>query len=109
MIRLKELREAKHMSQQAVADVFHVTQQTIFKYEHALAEPDLDVILHMADFFGTSVDYLIGKTDDPKPCSYVVNVSDNPELFAFIELYNFSNSATQKRLLTYIQKISNLI
>ena len=53
------------MSQQAVADVFHVTQQTIFKYEHALAEPDLDVILHMADFFGTSVDYLIGNTDDP--------------------------------------------
>ena len=42
MIRLKELREAKHMSQQAVADVFHVTQQTIFKYEHALAEPYLD-------------------------------------------------------------------
>ena len=65
MIRLKELREAKHMSQQAVADVFHVTQQTIFKYEHALAEPDLDVILHMADFFGTSVDYLIGYTDVP--------------------------------------------
>ena len=27
MIRLKELREAKHMSQQAVADVFHVTRQ----------------------------------------------------------------------------------
>ena len=48
MVRLKELRESKHMSQQAVADVFHVTQQTIFKYEHALAEPDLDVILHMA-------------------------------------------------------------
>ena len=62
MVRLKELRESKHMSQQAVADV---TQQTIFKYEHALAEPDLDVILHMADFFDTSVDYLIGYTDVP--------------------------------------------
>ena len=65
MVRLIELRESKHMSQQAVAEVFHVTQQTIFKYEHALAEPDLDVILHMADFFDTSVDYLIGYTDVP--------------------------------------------
>ena len=65
MIRLKELREAKHMSQQAVADVFHVTQQTIFKYEHALAEPDLDVILHMADFFDICVFYLFVFTDVP--------------------------------------------
>lgn len=65
MKRLKELREAKNMSQQAVADIFHVTQQTIYKYEHGLAEPDLDVILHMADFFDTSVDYLIGYTDIP--------------------------------------------
>lgn len=63
MKRLKELRESKQMSQQALADILHVTQQTIYKYEHELAEPDLDVILHLADFFDTSVDYLIGYTD----------------------------------------------
>lgn len=65
MILLKKLREAKNMSQQALADVFHVTQQSVYKYEHGLAEPDLDVILHMADFFDTSVDCLIGYTDIP--------------------------------------------
>ncbi len=51
------------MSQQALAEVVHVTQQSIHKYEHELAEPDLDVILHLADFFDTSVDYLLGYTD----------------------------------------------
>ncbi|MBO5525013.1 MAG: helix-turn-helix transcriptional regulator [Roseburia sp.] len=65
MKRLKELRESKNMSQQTLADIFHVTQQSIYKYEHGLAEPDLDVILHMADFFDTSVDYLIGYTNTP--------------------------------------------
>lgn len=51
------------MSPQALAEVVHVTQQSIHKYEHELAEPDLDVILHLADFFDTSVDYLLGYTD----------------------------------------------
>lgn len=63
MKRLKELREQKNMSQQALAEIVHVTQQSIHKYEHELAEPDLDVILHLADFFDTSVDYLLGYTD----------------------------------------------
>ncbi|MGN0140858.1 MAG: helix-turn-helix domain-containing protein [Roseburia sp.] len=65
MKRLKELREAKHLSQQALADIFHVTQQSIYKYEHEIAEPDLDVIIRMADFFNVSVDYLIGYSDIP--------------------------------------------
>lgn len=49
MVRLKELRESKHMSQQAVADAPMSHNQTIFKYKSMLAEPDLDIILHTAD------------------------------------------------------------
>lgn len=65
MKRLKELRKAKGVSQQELADAIHVTQQSIFKYEHNLAHPDIDLIIACADFFDTSVDYLIGFSNVP--------------------------------------------
>lgn len=65
MKRLRELREQKHMSQQALAEVLHVTQQSVYKYEHNLAVPDLDILIHIADFFHTSIDYLVEATDNP--------------------------------------------
>lgn len=65
MKRLKELRTAKGISQQELADVIHVTQQSVFKYEHDMAEPDLDLVIACARYFDTSVDYLIGYSDIP--------------------------------------------
>ena len=66
MLRLKELRHAKGISQQDLADVLHVTQQSIYKYEAEKAEPDLDVIIGIAKYFDVSVDYLLERTENPK-------------------------------------------
>lgn len=65
MIRIKELRNQMNISQQTLADALHVTQQSIYKYEHGLAEPDLGILIECAKYFNTSVDYLIGATDNP--------------------------------------------
>ena len=107
--RLICCRKKLGMSKQTAAKKMQLSQPAYLRYESGERTPSIHVIRYMANILNTSADYLIGKTDDPKPYSYVVNVSDNPELFAFIELYNSSDSATQKRLLTYMQKISNLI
>ena len=69
MKRIKELRTKNHLSQQALADVLHVTQQSIHKYEHDLAVPELDILIHMANYFDTSIDYLVEITDNPAHCS----------------------------------------
>lgn len=65
MTRLKKLRESRGLSQQAVADRFSLSQQSVYKYEHGLSEPDISMLKDMADFFNVSVDYLIGYTDIP--------------------------------------------
>lgn len=65
MKRLKELRESKNFTQQVLADMLHVTQQSIYKYEHGLSEPDLEILQNMAALFDTSIDYLVGATDIP--------------------------------------------
>ena len=60
MKNLKALREEKGLSQQKLASYFNLSQQSIYKYENNLAEPDLSTLQAFADFFEVSVDYLIG-------------------------------------------------
>lgn len=59
---LKRLRENKKMSQQKLASIINVSQQSIYKYENSLAEPDFGTLIELANYFNTSVDYLIGNT-----------------------------------------------
>ena len=69
MIRLKTLRNEKHLSQKKLAEQLGVSQQAICKYEKGLAEPDISMLKRISDLFGVSVDYLIGQTDNP----YIAN------------------------------------
>ncbi|MDL2301877.1 helix-turn-helix domain-containing protein [Lachnospiraceae bacterium OttesenSCG-928-D06] len=64
MKNLKELRKQAGLSQQALAEHFNLTQQSIYKYENGLAEPDIDTLKSFSHFFCTSIDYLVGATDD---------------------------------------------
>lgn len=60
---LKKMRMKKGISQQQLADVIGVSQQSINKYENHMVEPDINTLMALADYFNTSVDYLIGHTD----------------------------------------------
>lgn len=57
---LRTLREERGLSQQKLADKFCLSQQSIYKYENGLAEPDFATLKQFASFFNTSIDYLIG-------------------------------------------------
>lgn len=57
---LKKLREEKGITQKQLADVISVSQQSINKYENHNIEPDIATLIRMADYFNTSVDYIIG-------------------------------------------------
>ncbi len=64
MVRnLKMLRNKKGISQQKLADTIGVTQQTINRYENNDTEPDIDTLIKFAEYFETSVDFLIGYTE----------------------------------------------
>lgn len=61
---LKLLRQNYKISQQQLADVIGVSQQSINKYENHNIEPDIETLMKMADYFCVSVDYLIGHSDE---------------------------------------------
>lgn len=60
---LKQLRSEKGISQNKLAESIGTSQQSINKYENHNIEPDINTLTALADFFNTSVDYLIGYSD----------------------------------------------
>lgn len=60
---LKLLRKESGISQQKLADAIGMSQQSINQYENHDTEPDIMTLRKLADYFETSVDYLIGHTD----------------------------------------------
>lgn len=65
--RLKELREHRKLTQADVAKALGIDRTTYGKYETGDSSPHYEKLIQLADFFGVSVDYLIGKTDIPTP------------------------------------------
>jgi transcriptional regulator with XRE-family HTH domain len=78
MNNLKTLRLAKGLSQQSLADKLDVSQQSIYKYENQITEPNIDMLKAIADFFDVSVDYLIGYSS----CAHKVEAVQETELNA---------------------------
>lgn len=62
---LKNLRKQNNISQSKLASVIGVTDRTCRKYESSEIEPTLSVLMAIADFFDVSLDYLVGRSDDP--------------------------------------------
>ena len=62
MKNLKSLRTEAGVSQSKLAESVGSTQQAIHRYEHEDYEPDIMTMIQIANFFNTSVDYLVGNT-----------------------------------------------
>ena len=59
MDKLVQLRHEYNMSQAALAEKCHLSQQAIWKYENHISEPDIETLKRLADIFHTSIDYLV--------------------------------------------------
>lgn len=64
-MRLKELRKKKGISQLRLATDLNTTQNTISRYETGERQPGIDELIKIADYFNVSVDYLVGRTENP--------------------------------------------
>lgn len=66
VFRLKELREARHLSQLRLATELNLTQNSISRYENMEREADYETLIRIADYFHVSLDYLLGRSDEPR-------------------------------------------
>lgn len=66
-LRIRDLREDSDQTQQRIADYLQCDQSLYSKYERGEREVPLHIMIKLADLYQTSLDYLIGRTDDPTP------------------------------------------
>lgn len=65
MLNLKKLRDDNKISQDRLSKSLGVSRSTIAMWETNGSQPDNDMLQRLADFFNVSVDYILGRTDEP--------------------------------------------
>lgn len=61
--RLRDMREDKDLRQREIAEILNVSQTTYSRYESGELEIPSAALIKLADFYGVSVDYILGRTD----------------------------------------------
>lgn len=66
-VRLKDLREDSDITQAVLANYLHIKQNTYSQYENGQRQIPLELLIRLAVFYDTSIDYIVGLTDERKP------------------------------------------
>ncbi len=65
--RIKDLREDNDVKQRNIAEMLNIHQTTYSDYELGNLNIPVSVLCRLADFYDTSIDYLVGRTNEKKP------------------------------------------
>lgn len=66
-LRIRDIREDRDLTQKDIAEVLNCKQQTYSRYETGEITIDIYRLETLSNYYGTSVDYLLGLTDEIKP------------------------------------------
>ena len=64
--RIRDLREDRDLKQRQIADFLNCSQQVYSNYELGQRDVPTDILIRLSDFYGVSVDYLLGLTANPR-------------------------------------------
>lgn len=64
--RIRELREDHDLTQRQVAAMLNMPQPQYFRYEQGYRDIPTDILIALADYYHTSTDYILERTNNPK-------------------------------------------
>ena len=64
--RIRTLRSEQNITQDALGKIVGVKRYSVYGYEKGNHFPEVPVLIALADYFGVSIDYLLGRTDNPE-------------------------------------------
>ena len=107
--RLSELRTKKGYSMRQAAKLMGLPYTTYVNYEKGDRDPNSEMLVFLADFYGVTVDYLIGKEEAPAEGDELEQLLDSlrsrPEMRM---LFNLANNATKEDVLRAVKIIEAL-
>lgn len=105
--RIKKARESLGITMAEASRRLKLSKIGYCRYEYGERTPSVQTLNLIAQCFGTSVDYLTGKTDDAGSDHLVISKKDEPELFSLVEECRKSDRVMISRLLDYQKKIAD--
>lgn len=63
--RLKQLRQSRDLTQKQIAELLDIAERNYRRYEAGEVNPVASNLIMLADYFDVSIDYLLGRTDNP--------------------------------------------
>lgn len=108
MIKLRELRESREITQLELANALNISPSTIGMYEQGRRSPDPETLSMLADYFKVSIDHLLGRDEtdthyyDPEVAEMINAAHKDPDLRV---LFNASKKLTKEELQAVLSMI----
>mgnify|MGYP004668547351 CR=1 FL=1 len=102
-VRIKELREAAHMTQVRLSIELEVSQETISAYESGKHYPSVASLLKLSEIFSASCDYILGLSDIRCPAA---SDSLSPEDTRLLAGFHALDAHKKELLLSYLEGLS---
>ena len=65
--RIEDLRIDSDLTQKQISEVLHISQRSYSHYETGTRGIPVDILIKLADYYDTTIDYLVGRTDRNTP------------------------------------------
>ena len=65
-VRIRQLREDHDLTQQQVAEMLGMKQPQYYRYEQGYRDIPTDILIRLADYYGTTTDYILGRSSEAK-------------------------------------------
>lgn len=104
--RIKKAREEMGITMAEAARRLNLSKIGYCRYEYGERTPSVQTLEVIAQCFGTSVDYLLGNTNDMSPDCIVIRKDTDPELYELYRGLSDQDSSVRKRMITYYDKIN---
>ena len=102
---IRDLRKSQGLMQKELAEMLQVAQNTLSTWELGKYDPSIKALNQMADIFGVSVDYILGRTDEPAEETQQEEKKEQKETSSNKE---FSASTQSAKVWMIVQKLYTL-
>lgn len=106
MIRLRELRKSKNLTQQALASKINFKQYLVSSIERGTRLADEQILSDIADYFHCSVDYLLGRSNMLRIADDYIEDKSKIEAIQLMEIYNTLPQENKVRISEYIKRLA---
>lgn len=65
--RIQDLRIDSDLSQKKIGEILHISQRSYSHYETGSRNIPIEMLFRLADYYDTTIDYLVGRTDNKEP------------------------------------------